>query len=63
MPLARKISKHTSTNKQPQWRRRCETEKTKVEEEGVIDPRTMTNVSNIFFMSLCSANYLSMRSQ
>ena len=37
--------------------------KTKMEGEGVIDPRTMTNVSNMFFMSLCSANYLNLRLQ
>ena len=44
--------------KQLQWRRQCEKEKAKVEEEGVIGPRTMTNVSSISFVPLCSANYL-----
>ena len=35
-----RFSKHTSTIKQPQWRRQCSKEKTKVEEEGVIIERS-----------------------
>ena len=65
MPLARKIFKTHFNNQATAMEEtmRNRKKKTKMGGEGVIDPRAMTNVSNMFFMSLCSANYLNLRTQ
>ena len=64
IPLARKISNHTSNNQatamEETMRKR---KKTKVEEEGVIEPRMMTNTSNIFFVPFVSIYYLKLADQ
>ena len=59
MPLARKISNHTSNNQATAMEEKMQKrKKTKMEEEGVIEPRMMTNASNIFFVSFVMNHYL-----